>query len=62
VVAECDSGLMVSAILAERNSRLLNALAGACRTQNTCLMTGNRGGGEITPGLSDLFHTVTSSG
>jgi len=30
---------MVSAILAERDSRLLNALAGACRTQNTCLMT-----------------------
>jgi len=31
---------MVSATLAERNSRLLNALAGACWTQNTCLLTG----------------------
>ncbi len=40
VVAECDTGFMVSAILAERSSRLVNALAGACRTQSTCLMTG----------------------
>ena len=40
VVAECDSGFMVSAILAKRYSRLVNALAGECRTQNTCLMTG----------------------
>ena len=35
MVAECDRGFMVSAILAERNSRLVNALAGACRTQDT---------------------------
>src|ERR1700690_2766496 len=27
------------------------AVAGACRTQNTCFMTGDRGGSEITPGL-----------
>ena len=38
--AECDRGFMVSAILAERNSRRVNALAGACRTQDTCLMAG----------------------
>ena len=34
MVAECDSGFMASAILAERNSRLVIALAGACRTHD----------------------------
>ena len=37
---ECDRGFMVSAILAERNSRLVNALAGACRTQDTLTYDG----------------------
>ena len=40
MVAECDSGFLVSAILAERNSRLVNALQEHVRTRNTCLMTG----------------------